>query len=256
MQPTKSMEFLVGRSCVCSPRTVDGFEYVPWIGRLFGDCVYTPTDQTSFVLGLISLGAYILCLLPQLWHNFKRKSVEGLSFTLVLVWAVADMLNFMGTLLTHQLPIQRAVSLYFVLTDIASVGQYLWYEKTTRGRGQRRRVQFAKGSGLRSGGSTTDTLSEDEDLVAGEETPLFASSSGSQQQQRRRSPGFIKWILTKTLLLGCGVTLVSAGFENALNDLPLCDAKTDAGRVAFIFGSIMAWVSGLLYFYSRYACMP
>ena len=249
-QVHKSMESLVGRDCVCSPLSVDGFEYVPWIGRLFGDCVYTPTDQASFVLGLISLGAYILSLLPQLWHNFNRKSVEGLSFSLVLVWAVADMLNFMGTLLTHQLPIQRTVSLYFLLTDFVSVGQYLWYENvypwTTSRRGQSRRVQFAKGSGLRSGGSSAA------DLVAGEETPLLASTRGSQQH--RRSPGLNKWILSKTLLLGCGVTLVAAGFEDslvAMDHLPLCDAK-NVGRVAFIFGSTTAWISGLLYFYSRY----
>lgn len=78
-------------------------------------------------LSLLSTFCWIVALLPQLWHNYCLRSVEGLSPYLLILWLLGDLCNFLGCILTHQLPFQTYLSLYFVLNDIALDFQYLYY---------------------------------------------------------------------------------------------------------------------------------
>jgi hypothetical protein len=52
--------------CTCDPPILDGHPYIQWIGTIFGDCVRTPVEITSFALGLVSLFCYIIALFPQM----------------------------------------------------------------------------------------------------------------------------------------------------------------------------------------------
>ncbi|KAJ1556721.1 PQ loop repeat-containing protein 2, partial [Cladochytrium tenue] len=114
-------------ACVCDPAEKDGYPYIPLIAIWFGDCVRTPTEILSFSSGLLSLFCYVFALFPQLWLNFQRKSVEGLSGALLVLWAFGDCCNLVGTILTNQLATQVDVAVYFVAVDIVIVLQYLWY---------------------------------------------------------------------------------------------------------------------------------
>ncbi len=110
----------------------------------------------------------------------------------------------------------------------------------------RTRSLFAKGPGLRAGPSE-ETLTEED----GEDESALLLRHGSSAMPTSPASGTQgtsngKWVLS-TVVLGCLANLVAA--HDA--DLPLCDAKPNVGRDVFILGSVMAWASGLLYFYSR-----
>lgn len=111
--------------CSCPPK--DGYDFIPWIGHYFGDCIRTPVEMASFSSGIISLCFYIVALFPQLWLNFKRKSIEGLSTGLILLWAFGDCCNLVGSILTNQLPTQIDTATYFVAVDMIMIFQFLWY---------------------------------------------------------------------------------------------------------------------------------
>ncbi|KAJ3195363.1 PQ loop repeat-containing protein 2 [Irineochytrium annulatum] len=148
--------------CVCDPAEIDGYPYIQFggairppmvtnaaltgywpprpfwhqdtdfplsgsIGTYFGDCIHTPIELTSFISGLLSLLCYIVALFPQIWMNFRRGSVEGLSAGLILIWAVGDLANLLGTVLTNQLPTQLFVAVYFNIVDLVIIGQFVWY---------------------------------------------------------------------------------------------------------------------------------
>ncbi len=72
--------------CICEPAQISGYDYSTWIAQVFHDCVYTPTDYISFALGMLSLALYMVSMVPQLWSNYCRKTVEGLSLGFLTVW--------------------------------------------------------------------------------------------------------------------------------------------------------------------------
>ncbi|KAI8904313.1 PQ loop repeat-domain-containing protein [Gorgonomyces haynaldii] len=115
--------------CECSPQTVEGHAYIQWIGTFFGDCVYTPMDQASFALGLISLVCSMFSTLPQIIKNYRKRSVRGLSLGLVLFWTLGDISNWLGTILANQLPTQKLTALFYVSTDVFMVAQYVIYSR-------------------------------------------------------------------------------------------------------------------------------
>jgi len=102
--------------CVCDPEFVDGHRFNQWIGSFFGDCVYSSQDMASWSFGMLSLCIWIVVFLPQLHLNFERKSVEGLSLGLLILWTFGDVANLAGTYLANQLPPQRVTAIYFLIT--------------------------------------------------------------------------------------------------------------------------------------------
>lgn len=73
-------------SCVCEPEFIDGNRFIQFIGTYFGDCVYSNQDLASWCFGMLSLLTFIVVFLPQVWLNFTRKAVTGLSFGLLGLW--------------------------------------------------------------------------------------------------------------------------------------------------------------------------
>ena len=221
--------------CTCFPVSREGDEYVEWIGRYFGDCVWTFKDRLSFGFGSVSLCCYILAMLPQLIHNFKRKNVEGLSLGLLLIWTFGDLFNLMGTILTHQLPFQKATASYFLISDVISLGQYFWYLKM---RGYLNQILGP------------EVKIPDECLSDEETDPLLPSQSRDQGGSNHGGSSSLlsKHVISVTLLVGMmGMTHASGFSANA----PLCDAQPVLSPWTYTLGSLLAWISGLLYFTSR-----
>lgn len=77
----------------CDPGCAD------W-AKSFGDCICSPKDLSSFVLGLISVFCMGICCLPQIIINFMNGSSEGLSLGMILIWSVGDVCNLTGVFLT------------------------------------------------------------------------------------------------------------------------------------------------------------
>uniref|UniRef100_A0A914VN10 Uncharacterized protein n=1 Tax=Plectus sambesii TaxID=2011161 RepID=A0A914VN10_9BILA len=100
---------------------------VPWIYNTFGECVDNPAKLAGFVLGLVSLFMWLVPLIPQLLENYRNKRCDGISVYFLLFWIIGDMANMTGAILTHQLPTQIAVGVYYIIQDIALISQYAYY---------------------------------------------------------------------------------------------------------------------------------
>eukprot|EP00798_Chlamydomonas_sp_ICE-L_P003376 gene3376-13411_t len=94
----------------------------------FHDCVYTVMDGVGFVLGVSSIFIWLLAQLPQFISNIKNQSAEALSVWFLAQWFAGDTLNLMGCLIQgQQLPTTTLLAMYFVLSDMVMLLQYIYY---------------------------------------------------------------------------------------------------------------------------------
>ncbi|KAH9808020.1 PQ loop repeat-domain-containing protein [Melampsora americana] len=89
----------------------------------------TDNSSTSIsdLFGTISQIAWLFAQLPQVWQNYRTKSVDGLALPFLLSWLLGDLTNLLGCLLTDQLPFQRNLAIYFTLVDLILVYQFRTY---------------------------------------------------------------------------------------------------------------------------------
>lgn len=73
-------------------------------------------------------------LLSQVIKNYKLRDAEGLSFSFLTVWLIGDVANFIGCVITGQLPFQLYLSIYYTIIDTILCGQWLYYVKYTDNR--------------------------------------------------------------------------------------------------------------------------
>ncbi|KAL3068507.1 hypothetical protein niasHT_030798 [Heterodera trifolii] len=110
-----------------------GKEHCPngtkWILNVFGDCVDTPMKMCGFWVGLMSLFLWLIPLFPQLYENFRNKRCEGLSIFFLMFWFIGDSCNMIGAVLTHQQPLQQIIGVYYILQDLALLGQFIYYTR-------------------------------------------------------------------------------------------------------------------------------
>ncbi|XP_006458051.1 hypothetical protein AGABI2DRAFT_190426, partial [Agaricus bisporus var. bisporus H97] len=86
------------------------------------------TALLSELLGYTSIACWLGAQLPQVVENFRRQSCDGLALPFLANWFLGDFSNFMGCILTHQLPFQTYLATYFVFIDSALLVQYIHYE--------------------------------------------------------------------------------------------------------------------------------
>ncbi|KAI9105259.1 PQ loop repeat-domain-containing protein [Phlyctochytrium arcticum] len=257
--------------CTCDPASIDGNRYVQWIGTYFGDCIRTPTEKWSFGFGMVALACFVIGLVPQMWKNYQRKSVEGLSLGLLSIWALGDITNFLGAVLTHQTPTMRYTGLYFVFLSIMSFLQYFYYKAPAHSGETEPLLSIAdesdpdwKPRGRPSNVThTIDTHSSSTSIFANSTSTSPTSETTLLDESIQRSPRAygtplrmdrtVLQIAVAISLLSC----VSAGLsERSLvmsEDPPLKLCDEDAAVAPWVeqFGIVMAWISGTLYFSSR-----
>jgi uncharacterized protein with PQ loop repeat len=118
----------MSNECQCTPLVnAAGEPYSQLIGSLFGDCVYSAADYVSFVAGVATMILWMFAQFPQLWLNFKRKRVDALSAGLLASWFLGDFTNYLGCILTNQLPTQRYTAAYYTVIDVVILCQYCYY---------------------------------------------------------------------------------------------------------------------------------
>ena len=172
--------------------------------------------RSSRLLSLVSMLCWIVALLPQQWHNYRRKSVDGLSPYLLILWLLGDSFNLMGCILTEQLPFQTYLSAYFVLNDVILDLQYYYYR------------------GRRYDGESSVELFADDGY-----TSTVSSSSLSASYMP---------VLTKTQVVTTATALLSASPAAAV---PLGMSPLSAALDAETVGMVFAWLCTLLYCSSR-----
>ncbi|KAI9481526.1 MAG: PQ loop repeat-domain-containing protein [Benjaminiella poitrasii] len=99
------------------------------INIIFGNCVYGTQDTISLLLGYLSIFFWLNAQLPQVVQNYKMGSADCLSLKFLSIWLAGDTFNLLGTLLTHQLPFQLYLGIYFVSIDICLLLQWIYYNK-------------------------------------------------------------------------------------------------------------------------------
>ncbi|XP_065001218.1 uncharacterized protein LOC135634672 isoform X4 [Musa acuminata AAA Group] len=106
---------------------------VGWIKRYFNDCVWSPSGELSFGLGMISLLCWGIAEIPQIITNFHSKSGHGVSFAFLLTWVIGDIFNLVGCLLEPvTLPTQLYTALLYTATTVVLVLQTLYYDYWVR----------------------------------------------------------------------------------------------------------------------------
>ncbi|OHT02440.1 Lysosomal amino acid transporter 1 like protein [Tritrichomonas foetus] len=102
-------------------------ECIGWISDIFGDCVSTPAEQVGFFFGLLSTVIWMYAQFPQIVMNFKRKSVDGLSFSFIILLNVGDTCNLVGVIINGGLITQIITAIWFLIVDLSCLLQYIWY---------------------------------------------------------------------------------------------------------------------------------
>ncbi|TXT03855.1 hypothetical protein VHUM_04332 [Vanrija humicola] len=78
--------------------------------------------------GLLSIGFWLCAQLPQVVKNYQLKSCDGLSLPFLVNWLFGDLTNFIGCVLTDQLPFQTYLAAYFCVVDVTLVAQFFHYK--------------------------------------------------------------------------------------------------------------------------------
>ncbi|CAI5935149.1 unnamed protein product [Closterium sp. NIES-65] len=104
--------------CVCEAGAVE------WIRDWFQDCVYSRWDLLSFLVGLASIGCWLVAQLPQFIQNIRVGSADALSPWFLFQWLSGDLLNLLGCLLSgSQLITQTFTAIYFIFADCCIIAQ-------------------------------------------------------------------------------------------------------------------------------------
>ncbi|KAL0083732.1 PQ loop repeat-domain-containing protein [Phycomyces blakesleeanus] len=110
----------------CIP-TIEGEPFIPWIYTIFGDCVYGWQEATSILLGYLSIFCWLNAQMPQVIKNYRLGNADSLSFLFLTVWLTGDVANYIGCVITNQLPFQRYLAIYFTAVDGLLCAQWLYY---------------------------------------------------------------------------------------------------------------------------------
>ncbi|KAG8445253.1 hypothetical protein GDO86_010146 [Hymenochirus boettgeri] len=99
-----------------------------WIWLLLEQCVTSPWEYWSVIVGLVSIVCFLFAALPQLYVAHKNGRVDqALSIGFLLCWLGGDVSNFIGCYLTNQLPLQVITAIFYVNMDIIMISQFAYY---------------------------------------------------------------------------------------------------------------------------------
>jgi uncharacterized protein with PQ loop repeat len=97
------------------------------LSTYFHTCIPTPLAFISIGLGTLSIVSWLFAQLPQIYKNYQLQSTAGLSMFFLVEWCLGDTTNLLGCLFTDQASWQIVVASYYVFVDVCLVSQYFWY---------------------------------------------------------------------------------------------------------------------------------
>ncbi|KAK0535872.1 hypothetical protein OC842_002170 [Tilletia horrida] len=161
-----------------------------WLLELYGHAatfVVRPSqvvfDRELFsgLAGSASFCIWLLAQTPQIYENYARGSVSGLSPFFLIQWMFGDLTNLIGAVLTHQLFFQIALATYFCCIDTVLLGQFWYYSHKNKSEGQGRGAHI--------------TVEEAERLIEEqvEESPMTPSQSRPDTASIRTSSTRSRW---------------------------------------------------------------
>lgn len=227
---------------------------VAWIAHYTGSCVYGNRAAISWSLGVISLVAWLGAQMPQIIANHRNRSVEGLSLAFLINWFLGDFTNLIGCLLTHQLPFQTLLAMYYVCVDLILSGQYYFYTRPHRKHNREaylKRKKSHRHNRTLGKGNVSTTVIE-----AGEET---SNSEPLSIPFKGRAVSFsIKSLVTSSFLASfTKVRSMPINVDDNSISTP-ASALLQASSIVLVtsidsqmIGSIFSWLCASLYLTSR-----
>eukprot|EP00033_Pygsuia_biforma_P004049 GCRY01004437.1.p1 GENE.GCRY01004437.1~~GCRY01004437.1.p1 ORF type:complete len:326 (+),score=49.07 GCRY01004437.1:142-1119(+) len=202
---------------------------VEWIKTALGECASNSLQIASVFFGLASIGIWMFAQFPQIFMNFKRGSVESLSLPFIAEWLLGDLTNFVGALLTHQLPTQIFTGGYFVCVDIIVCFQFIVFSIRDRVRGKNKQY-----SNINS-----------EDSAGGDE---IARTSSSSNMANKSSVAILGVVLLLSLYFTLPGLSIDSAAHSSVSSRHLLSKGSDTSAT---LGVILGWVSTTLYVTSR-----
>ena len=124
--PSHKTSPMTNSTCVA---VKNGYHQIDWVYTAFGECVRTPNERVAFAFGLLAIASWVVANLPQLYENYQKKSVKGLSKMMLFLWTSADSANLLGTVLLQSLATQVLIASYYIFSDIMLIFQYMYYQQ-------------------------------------------------------------------------------------------------------------------------------
>ncbi|KAI6132158.1 PQ loop repeat-domain-containing protein [Pisolithus croceorrhizus] len=84
-------------------------------------------QSPSELLGYVSIACWLGAQFPQFLENIRQQSCESLALPFLFNWMLGDASNLIGCVLTHQLPFQTYLALYFCSVDCCLLCQFFYY---------------------------------------------------------------------------------------------------------------------------------
>lgn len=184
--------------------------------------------------------------MPQIWKNYRRGSVDGLSLGFLAIWLAGDICNFLGALWTDQMWFQQVVGGYYVFVDIVLVSQYFYFTAVNPA------PSLIDGYSLRYDDSIDDDGdgSDDSYLVDSEtETERKKKKSRSASPRHVHHPRGRSRSLASTLIVVVSLMFHVAG-ASPISTMPTLETPDD-GFTLQDLGGVLSWFSTLLYLSSR-----
>ena len=133
--------------CTCYADTAqqDAHGFNMFIAQNFHDCVWSSREVISFAIGMSSIGFWLCAQAPQFYLNCKRQQASALSKCFLLEWLSGDLMNLIGSILTHQFSTQISTAVIFICMDCVLLSQYCYLTKKNA------RLRAAAGGGSGDG---------------------------------------------------------------------------------------------------------
>jgi hypothetical protein len=64
------------------------------ISQTFGTCIPSYLSLFSTTAGCLSIVSWLFAQMPQIWKNYQRGSVDGLSLGFLAIWLAGDICTF------------------------------------------------------------------------------------------------------------------------------------------------------------------
>lgn len=92
------------------------------------------TEIAIYCVGVISMIFYGITYFPQMYEIWKKKSSEGVSIWSVLMWAQADALSLVGSILLQLDIMIIIICWYHFFMDLIMISMTIYYEKVHNNR--------------------------------------------------------------------------------------------------------------------------
>lgn len=194
----------------------------------------------SGITGSISIACWIIVFAPQIYHNFQRKSAEGLSMLFVVLWLLGDVFNVVGAVMQGVLPTMVVLAIYYTLADLVLLWQCHYYGTDA----QVDPIHLSPANPLNEAEPLLETFndingSSPEGSSAGDSRSDLSSSSGDSS--------ILYNVLMVIIVLLSGIGGWALGGSGSPSAPSVPDSELQYNPVAQFFG----WLCAILYLGSR-----